>query len=60
MKITDMPSSRCIFDQLQNLGLHSDVERSGGLVSDEEFRLGDERHRDHHPLAHASGKFMRG
>ena len=47
------------FDELENLRLHGDIERGGGLVGDEQFGLGDERHRDHHALAHAAGKFMR-
>ena len=45
--------------QPEDLRLHGDVERGGGLVGDENFRVGDERHGNHHALAHAAGEFVR-
>ena len=48
-----------IIQQLQNLRLHSDVERARGLVGDEKLRPAGERHRDHGPLTLTSGKLMR-
>ena len=48
-----------LFDQLENLRLHGDVECGRGFVGDEELGLGDEGHRDHDALTHASGKLVR-
>ena len=48
-----------LLDQLQNLRLHGDVERRGRLVSNQDIRLGDQRHGDHHALAHAAGELVR-
>ena len=48
-----------LFDQLENLRLHGDIERGGRLVGDEQLRLGDERHGNHHALPHAAGEFVR-
>ncbi|MNN10862.1 hypothetical protein D3C81_1237980 [compost metagenome] len=45
--------------QLKNLLLHRDVERRGRLVSDQQFRLIRQRHRNHHPLPLTTGKLMR-
>jgi hypothetical protein len=57
-KMTAIPSSRWSLDQLQDLGLHGHVEGRRGLVGDQELRAGDERHRDHHPLAHAARELV--
>ena len=46
-------------DQLEDLGLDRDVERSRRLVGDQEVGVARERHRDHHPLAHAARELMR-
>jgi hypothetical protein len=35
------------------------VERGGRLVGDEQVRLAQHRHRDHHALAHAAGELVR-
>ena len=43
-----------VFQQLQDLRLHGDVERGRRLVGDEKVRAVGERHRDHHPLALAA------
>ena len=40
--------------QPHDFGLDRGVQPSGGLVRDEEGRLGRERHRDHRPLTHAA------
>ena len=46
-------------EELQDLGLDGDVERGRRLVGDQEARIAGERHRDHHPLAHAAGELVR-
>ena len=46
-------------DQGQDLGLDRDVERGGGLVGDQDLGVVDERHRDHHPLAHPARELVR-
>ena len=43
---------------LEDLRLHRDVERGGRLVGDQHLRVVGDRHRDHHPLAHAAGELM--
>ena len=48
-----------VADQLEDLRLHGDVERRGRLVGDEHLGAAGERHRDHHPLAHAAGQLVR-
>ena len=47
------------FQEAQDLRLHRNVQRRGGLVGDDQLRAAGERHRDHHPLAHAAGEFVR-
>ena len=46
-------------NQLQDLGLNGDIQRRGGFVRNEHRRTARQRHRNHHPLAHATGKLMR-
>ncbi len=41
-------------DEEQDLLLHGDIERGGGLVRDQQARFGNQRHGDHHALAHAA------
>ena len=48
-----------VADQGQDLLLGGDVERGGGLVRDQEFRLQHQRHRDHDALALAARKPVR-
>ena len=43
----------------QDLRLDRDVERRGRLVGDQQSRIAGQRHRDHHPLAHAAGQLVR-
>src|SRR6266581_44686 len=45
--------------QGEDLRLDRDVERTRGLVCDQERGLGAERNRDHDPLAHSSGELVR-
>ena len=46
-------------DQLEDLRLDGDVERRRRLVGDQQLRVVDQRHRDHHALAHAAGQLVR-
>ena len=46
-------------DQVEDLRLRRDVERRGRLVRDEERRVVDQGHRDHHALAHPAGELVR-
>ncbi len=48
-----------VADQVDDLGLHRDVERGGRFVGDQELRPAGQRHRDHHALAHAAGQVAR-
>ena len=60
MSRIDVPSRCCRSrEQLEDLRLDGDVERGGRLVGDDERRVHDERHRDHHALAHAAGELVR-
>ena len=45
--------------QRDDLRLHRHIERGGRLVGDDQFRLGGERERKHHALAHAAGELVR-
>ncbi len=55
-----MPSRFCrSLSSVEDLRLHGDVERGGGLVGDQEIGLVGERHRDHHALALTAGELMR-
>ncbi len=46
-------------EQGQDLRLDGDVERRRRLVGDQHLGLERQRHRDHRPLAHAAGEFVR-
>ncbi len=46
------------FDQLEDFGLHGDVERGGGFVGYENLWFGDQGHGNHDTLPHAAGEFM--
>ena len=48
-----------LFQQIENLRLHGDVERRRRLVGDQHLRLAGQRHGDHYALAHAARKLMR-
>ena len=43
----------------QNLRLDRHVQGGGRLVGDDKIGAGDGGHRDHHPLAHPAGQFVR-
>ena len=45
--------------QAQDLRLHRDVERGGRLVGDQQLRLAQQRHGDHHALAQPAGQLVR-
>ena len=47
------------FDQRQDLRLRGHVERRRRLVGDQEVGIVDQRHRDHHALAHAARELVR-
>ncbi len=46
-------------DDAQHLRLDGDVQRSGGLVGDQQRRVQCHRHGDHRPLPHAAGELVR-
>ena len=46
-------------EQVEDLRLDRDVERSGRLVGDEQLRVVCERHRDHRPLPHPTRERVR-
>ena len=48
-----------LLEQLQDLRLSRDIERGGWFVGDDQRRLQRQRHGDHHPLALATGQFVR-
>ncbi len=58
-KHADVPLFSQLGNQPENLCLQRDVERGCGLVRDKQRRLVDERHGNHHALAHAAGKLVR-
>ena len=43
----------------EDLLLHGDVDRRRRLVGEQQLGTGGNGHRDHHPLAHATGKLVR-
>ena len=45
--------------QVDDLGLHRDVERRGRLVGDQQLGPAGQRNGDHDPLAHAAGELVR-
>ena len=59
MSSTAVPVARGqVADEVHHLCLDGHVERGRGLVRDEQPRLERERHRDHHPLAHAAAHLV--
>ena len=48
-----------LLQQVEDLGLHGDVERGRGLVGEQQLRAARERDGDHDALAHASGELVR-
>ncbi len=60
MRTTAVPCSAwSSLDEAEDLRLRRHVERGGRLVGDQERRVVDERHRDHHALAHAARELVR-
>ena len=58
-RIAESSRSLSVAQQVEDLGLHGDVERRGGLVGDEQHRIAGERHRDHDALPLAAGELVR-
>ena len=48
-----------LVEHVENACLHRNVERSGGLIGNEEVRLRNQRCRDHGALAHAPRELVR-
>ena len=48
-----------LFQQIEDLRLHRNVERAGGLVADDQLRLHRQRARDGNALALPAGEFVR-
>ena len=48
-----------VFQKLEDLRLHGDVERGRRLIGDQKIGTIGERHRDHHPLALSAGELVR-
>ena len=48
-----------IAQQIQHLALHGHVQRRCRFIRDQHLRAQRQRHRDHQPLAHSAGKFVR-
>ena len=46
-------------EQVEDAGLHRDVERARRLVGDDEVGVGRDRHRDEHALEHAARELVR-
>ena len=46
-------------EQPQDLRLHGDIERRSWFIGNKHLGIGDQRHGNHHPLAHAAGKLVR-
>ena len=45
-------------EEVEELGLHRDVERSRRFVGDQQLRAQGQGHRQHDPLAHPAGELM--
>ena len=56
MNSTAMPSPREVGDELLDLGLGADVDAAGGLVEDQQPRLGDQPAGQQHLLLVAAGE----
>ena len=48
-----------VAQQIEDLRLSGDVQRGRRLVGDQQCRIVDQRHRDHHALAHAARELVR-
>ena len=51
--------AREALQQLEDLRLHSDIERGGRLIRDHQLRFRQQRHGDHQPLPLAAGDLVR-
>ena len=60
MNSIDRPKPRLeVFEQIQHLRLHGDVERGDGFVGDQDFRIERQRAGDADALPLAAGEFVR-
>ena len=48
-----------VFNEVEHLFLHGDIERGGGFIANEELGSCDESHGNHDALAHTTGEFVR-
>ena len=48
-----------LLEERHDLRFHRRIERRGRLVGEQEIGPDEQRHRDHHPLAHAAGELVR-
>ena len=48
-----------VTQKVHDLGLHGHVQRRCRLIRDQQVWLAQQRHRNHHALAHAAGKLVR-
>ena len=48
-----------IVHQIENLRLNGHVQRGGGLIAEQYFRIARQRNGNDHPLPHAAGKLGR-
>ena len=44
--------------QLQNLRLNGHIQRGGGLIAEQNFRVARQRNGNDHPLPHSAGEFV--
>ena len=48
-----------LVEQRHDLRLYGYIERGGRFVGNQKFGAAQQGHRNHHPLAHAAGEFVR-
>ena len=48
-----------IVQQMEDLGLYGHVQRGGGFIGNNDLRVGEQTHGDHHPLDHAAAESER-
>ncbi len=56
---TRVARANLLQDELHDLRLDGDVERTGGLVGEQQLGIAGKRDGDHDPLLHAAGEFVR-
>ena len=48
-----------LLDEFYDLGLDGHIQSRGWFIGDQHGRITSQRHGNHHPLAHSSGKLVR-